>query len=250
MQHAIVVLDYHDLIADIDLSPQIEEAFGWEGLGILTVKNIPNLVELRSKLLPLAREFSALSDEVKLKYESPESVFSFGWSHGKEKLEGKPDLSKGSFYANPLYDRPVDDESIIAQYPAFVHPNIWPSDDLPPLEIAFKDLGKLIVAVGVLVAKQCDKYVKSRCESYVDRKLVRIIETSLCCKARLLHYFPREADLGSAEEDDGNFSSWCGWHNDHGSLTGLTSAMYMDSNGEIVENTDSSAGMKIFPVRL
>ncbi len=38
------------------------------------------------------------------------------------------------------------------------------------------------------------------------------------------------------------FSSWCGWHNDHGSLTGLTSAMYMDADGNVVENTDPSAG--------
>ena len=34
-----------------------------------------------------------------------------GWSHGKEKMsEGKFDFAKGSFYANPLHDRPVDDE--------------------------------------------------------------------------------------------------------------------------------------------
>ncbi len=28
---------------------------------------------------------------------------------------------------------------------------------------------------------------------------------------------------------DSDFASWCGWHNDHGSLTGLTSAMYIDN---------------------
>lgn len=28
-------------------------------------------------------------------------------------LEGKPDFSKGSYYNNPVYDRPFDDEELI-----------------------------------------------------------------------------------------------------------------------------------------
>ena len=41
----------------------------------------------------------------------------------------------------------------------------------------------------------------------------------------MLHYFPFE-EKGEAEGD------WCGWHNDHGSLTALTPAMYLDENGK------------------
>lgn len=37
-----------------------------------------------------------------------DSCYSFGWSHGKEKLQGRPDVSKGSYYANPQYDRYSD----------------------------------------------------------------------------------------------------------------------------------------------
>lgn len=44
---------------------------------------------------------------MKEKYVHAKSVYSFGWSHGKEKLEGKPDIAKGSFYFNPIHDRPV-----------------------------------------------------------------------------------------------------------------------------------------------
>ena len=197
----VVVLDYNDLIADVDLSEQIESAFGFDGLGLLTVKNVPQLELFRSTLLPLAHSFSQLPQDVKDKYIHEESSYSFGWSHGKEKLEGKPDHSKGSFYANPQYDRPVDDDALVSQYPAFIHPNIWPTDDLPALEPAFKDLGRLIVSVGLLVAKQCDRFVKSKAPTYTDGKLHRIIDKSLCCKARLLHYFPLEAgtisDAGS-----------------------------------------------------
>ena len=81
--------------------------------------------------------------------------------------------------------------------------------------------------------------------SYEANKLYRVIDTSKCCKARLLHYFARNEEeiskmntMTAAEA----FSSWCGWHNDHGSLTGLVSAMYFDENHNPVENTDSTAG--------
>jgi hypothetical protein len=161
----------------------------------------------------------------------------------QEKLDGKFDLSKGSYYANPQYDRPVHDEEVIAQYPSFVHPNIWPTDDLPELEGAFKRLGQLIVSVGILVAHQCDIYVNRKCPAYPSNHLENVISTSLCCKARLLHYYAMESSkLDAAHEDHDPFSSWCGWHNDHGSLTGLVSAQFMDSEGNKISNTDPKAG--------
>jgi len=36
-------------------------------------------------------------------------------------------------------------------------------------------------------------------------------------------------NLGEDEKDAEN--DWCGWHNDHGTLTGLCSAMYFDKHG-------------------
>ena len=188
---------------------------------------------------------------MKAKYVHEPSKYSFGWSHGKEKLQGKPDVSKGSYYANPQYDRPVDDESIIAQHSAFVHPNIWPTDDLPELEPAFKLLGQLVVDTGVLVAKQCDAYLEGACSSYPRQRLQNVIETSKCCKARLLHYFPISSSASghAAQGADDEFSSWCGWHNDHGSLTGLVSAIYIDSSGAEVPNADPSAGLYILSRR-
>jgi hypothetical protein len=162
------------------------------------------------------------------------------------------DLSKGSYYANPQYDHPVDDEALIAKYSPFIHPNIWPTDDLPELEAAFKELGQIIVNVGILVAKACDRYVHSKCSTYPSTKMQDIITNSLCCKGRLLHFFPKQEETAGAvtgeEEDEkgtnvDDFSSWCGWHNDHSSLTGLTPAMYMDENGNVVPNNDPTAGL-------
>ncbi|GAB5033508.1 Hypothetical protein NocV09_01400420 [Nannochloropsis oceanica] len=277
----LVELQYENLVANKDLSAEIEEAFGDYGLGILTVSGVPGLEEKRRALLPLAHRFASLPPALTKKYEHPQSFYSFGWSHGKETLQhGRPDWLKGSFYANPLHDNPSTDQDLIDRYPAFLHPNIWPSKDVPALESAFKDLGKLIVDVGAMVAKQCDVYVGSKCAGYANNgkvekeggkegmgKLERVVRESRVCKGRLLHYFPyvakeqeeekgkegkgtvcpkKEAD--EKDEEGGKkemyFSTWCGWHNDHGSLTGLTSAMYLDVEGrevDVCSSTSSSA---------
>jgi len=169
-----------------------------------------------------------------------ESFYSFGWSHGKEVLEGKPDYSKGSYYNNPIYDRPFDDEELIKKYPAFCNPNIWPKDDLPEMEFAFKDMGKMIVDIGILLARHCDKYVHDVLPTYPLDKLSKIIVHSKTAKARLLHYFPAENTNEGKEVD---ISSWCGWHNDHGSLTGLLPAMYINKEGKEIPSPDPKAGL-------
>ena len=55
-----------DLASGADLSASIEQAFSYDGLGILTVKNVPDLPELRRTLLPLARTFGDLPEDVKV----------------------------------------------------------------------------------------------------------------------------------------------------------------------------------------
>lgn len=96
--------------------------------------------------------------------------------------------------------------------------------------------------VGALLAQHCDAYVHSRCPSYPAKRLETIVRQSRVAKGRLLHYFPM--DDGTAlqkqqqqqhADDDDDVSSWCGWHNDHGSLTGLTPAMYLDEAGKEVD---------------
>jgi isopenicillin N synthase-like dioxygenase len=296
---SIVCLKYSDLLAEKDLSLQISEAFGEHGLGILAVTGVPDCSKKRSRLLQLAPIFANYSDDIKAKYEHPESYWSFGWSHGKEKLQGRPDFAKGSYYNNPCENAPFGSDpttKTIQEYMSFAHPNIWPTEELPDLEHAFMDLGKTMCSVGQLVAKQCDTYVSSVSEKYEKGKLARVLGESKVTKARLLHYFPKEeeqrarahsvgrnvdteeqheqyrgrsgsfseqsttftevtalapsapADAPLEENDD--FSSWCGWHNDHGSLTALCPAMYFEhkSDGTLValdKSPDDQAGLYI-----
>ena len=145
-----------------------------------------------------------------------------GSRHGREQFEGKPDLSKGSFYANPETDEPI-------QEAGFYYPNVWPGAALPELEPAFKDLGSLIIKTGQLLAKHIDQYVERVSPNYVPGTMQKMLTGYKSHIGRLLHYFPQQ----KVEHE------WCGWHNDHGALTGLTCAVYIDERtGENVSNDE------------
>ncbi len=61
-------LDHRDLIDGKDFSQEIAEAYGFDGIGVLTVKNVPGFREARDALLPLSRELALLPDVTKEKY--------------------------------------------------------------------------------------------------------------------------------------------------------------------------------------
>ncbi|MED6119309.1 hypothetical protein PIB30_010549 [Stylosanthes scabra] len=224
-----------------DLSLKIDEGFGRNGLGILSVTDVPGYSSLRANLLQLAPRLANLPKEVKEELEDPHSRYNFGWSHGKEKLEsGKPDLLKGSFYANPILDTPTTEPSLVQRYPSYCGSNIWPRSALPELEVAFKALGNLMFDVGLMLAYHCDQYVSKGMKIHKDEGLKPILHRSRCHKGRLLYYFPSQQGV----QDGNSLSSWCGWHTDHGSLTGLTCGMFM-RDGREIPCPDSAAGLYI-----
>jgi len=201
---------------------------------------VPDYPRRRLALLTLAQPLARLPEDVKRALEHKESTYNFGWSHGREKFNGVPDLLKGSFYANPTMDVPTTDPELIRQHPANCSPNIWPPEAaLPGFADAFKSLGKLMVEVGSLVATQCDKYVVHNHSHYKPDRMQKIIRTSRAHKARLLHYFSAK-DVSNAGGD----ADWCGWHLDHGSLTGLTSALYT-RECKPCSNPDAACGLYI-----
>lgn len=208
----VVTLSYADLVnackqmdskdlstTSMNIEDVIDKAFGSSvnSLGIIAISDIPNLSKLRMKLLPMAEKLATLPAEELEKITAHEAAYQVGWSHGREKLEGeKPDLSKGSFYANPLVDNLAEtmlerrkrlkneednllkwDESmqslpsdedlqmLAKSNPAFFAPNIWPNESIPDLEVTFKEAGELVHSIGTLIAKCCDAYVSSRVRS-------------------------------------------------------------------------------------
>eukprot|EP00897_Mesotaenium_endlicherianum_P004850 jgi/Mesen1/4393/ME000223S03466 len=242
----VVVIDYFELLdEDANLTDKISAGFGECGLGIVSVANVPGYAALRQKLLPLASRLADLPDDAKRRIEDPSCSYNLGWSHGKERLEnGRFDVRKGSFYANPLHNVPTTDEALMKRYPSFCRPNLWPSQDLPELEPAFRELSELIIRVGFLLTRHCDSYVKRRNPEATAGRLSAAFERSRAFKGRLLHYFPASSSSSSSQEGSADDSAWCGWHTDFGSLTGLTSAMYMRGSEE-VPNPDSRSGLFI-----
>lgn len=248
------------------LMEQIGQAYGSEGLGILSVSGVPGFLELRQRLLPLAAQIPKLPKDDLNSCISEESCYSVGWSHGKEELTpGVPDLSKGSYYANPLVNdlceamlerrrqehqkQPQQTPDVfqenlrllVQENPSFFAPNVYPAS-LPDLEAAFADMGQCIAKVGRLVSCVAEAY----CEKHdIKVNLEEILTDSLNCKARLLHYFAPKDQLPANGENNDKW--WCGWHNDHGALTGLVPAMYLaESEQKQLSNPpDPKAGLYI-----
>lgn len=167
----------------------------------------------------------------------PSAAYLSGWSHGKEALKtGSYDTLKGSYYVNcAFYQDPYLQDASDGSYkdfPDYTAPNVWPPERLlPGFRTTFEELCTLIIDTGVLVAKACDRYALANIEGYEMGYLERVVRTSTTTKARLLHYFPPKVPNDTeneTSEEDANNDSWCATHIDHGCLTGLTSALYID----------------------
>lgn len=128
--------------------------------------------------------------------------------------------------------------------------NVWPSDSLPELEPAFKDLGHTICEVATLLLQHCDallqhqEYLETTSAAQHDMhpdsptessrlssalrasaaasngggsqnlgRLAVPLSQQISNKGRLLHYY------SVSPGDDG---LWCGWHDDFGTLTGAS----------------------------
>ncbi|KAI1912887.1 hypothetical protein LOZ61_003091 [Ophidiomyces ophidiicola] len=234
----------------------LTEAFGPSSLGVIIVKDLPEKFKaLRSQVLSNASYLASLPEDELESLTSAEAKFLVGWSCGKETLRsGHFDTLKGSYYVNcafyqspELQNAPADE---FPDFPQYTAPNIWPpADRLPTFRQSLTELCTLIIDTAVLVARACDRYAEHNIEEYKPGYLEHVVKTSMTSKARLLHYFPAPAEdpaqtPADASEDD----DWCGTHLDHGCLTGLTSAMFVDEAAHPPEaDTSKSAPIPELP---
>ena len=256
--NSIVILDYVDVVSSPTSATiaAIEKAFGVTGLGLILVRGVPGFIEARAAALPHSFTFASLPVVTKRVYEHPISHYSFGWSHGKEKLAGKPDAAKGSFYFNPVYDEPDAARGELLRDPTlapFLTNNIWPSvHDAPSFEADIKVLSRLMVETGAALAPHVDAFTalflasRGASSPVPSATLERVIRDSRSHKGRLLYYFSQAdscSNATSAATD--NNDTWCGWHNDHSSLTALTPALFFDPSGKQTTPTDATGGLYI-----
>ncbi|ETW87623.1 hypothetical protein HETIRDRAFT_99947 [Heterobasidion irregulare TC 32-1] len=248
-----VSISYSTLVASSSsLTASIEKAFGSQpdSLGIIIVKDLPSTYpSLREKLMKLAYSFAHLDEPTREKYADIKSRYSFGWSHGKEIMNGKPDTLKGSYYANPVVDRPTVAAALQKAYPEYYGANVWPTNQegVEGFEEAFKELGSFVFDVGCKLAVACQPFASSHLtDSSIS--LEKLIRSSQTTKARLLHYFPPSPENPLPREDE-PIDSWCGFHLDHSLLTGLCSAMYLRHEAgaapAVVSSPSSASGLYI-----
>ena len=158
---------------------------------------------------------------------------------------------------------------MISHFPEYTEPNIWPSESLlPGFRQNFEELCTLVIDTAILVARACDRYATAHIDDYEPGYLERVVKTSTTTKARLLHYFPPEdCDLststnnvseatnesqrnppsGDSQIDENGDAEWCATHIDHGCLTGLTSALYVDENINPPRLLDSTRDSNFLP---
>ncbi|KAG2155468.1 Clavaminate synthase-like protein [Suillus clintonianus] len=231
MSTDVVSISYQTLVSSpSSLETSIEEAFGShpQALGIILVKDLPPVYPIyRERLLKLAYNFAHLDEDIREKYTDPGSIYSYGWSHGKEIMNGRPDTLKGSYYANPVVDVPDVNPAVKAEHRAFYGDNVWPDKNetsIEGFEEAFKNLGRFVFDVGCQLAGACQPFV-SKYLSDASLSLPELISTSQTTKARLLYYFPPSENNTITEDEP--IDSWCGFHKDNSLLTGLCSAIFL-----------------------
>lgn len=242
-QAQAVTVSLRELIDGSVSFETLTEAFGPSSLGIIVVKDLdPKFQALRSQVLSNASYLAALSDDELESLSSPQAKYLVGWSCGKETLRsGHFDTLKGSYYVNcafyqdpKLQGAPADGFPGFSEYTA---PNVWPSTErLPTFRKGLEELCTLIIDTAALVARACDRYALANIDGYKEGYLEHVVKTSLTTKARLLHYFPapdnntqkQEQEQNKEREKDDEDDDWCATHLDHGCLTGLTSAMFID----------------------
>lgn len=94
------------------------------------------------------------------------------------------------------------------------------------------------------MAQACDQYAEANIEGYKPGYLSHVVTSSLTTKARLLHYFPTQSSSNEHKKDDDD--DWCATHVDHGCLTGLTSAMFLDEAAS-PPTLDGASSLPILP---
>ncbi|KAK5937475.1 hypothetical protein PMZ80_010093 [Knufia obscura] len=254
------------------------EAFGPSSLGILVVSDLPSAFSsLRTKVLSNSSRLAALPAP-KLKSLTKESAkYLVGWSHGKETLRpGVVDTYKGSYYINCAFYKDPELQGVrdgAEKFPGFdeyTAENVWPSDEeVEGFKNDAEALIRLIIDTAVLVARACDRFAEQEIEGYQKSYLERMVQDSETTKARLLHYFPSnnqntdnavtdgaghdQATTNGHQDDTTSLPAeddWCATHLDHGCLTGLTSAMFLDESSpkplfELPSSPSPSSGLYI-----
>ncbi|AES60841.1 putative isopenicillin N synthase [Medicago truncatula] len=209
----------------------IMEALGSNGPGLLAVTGIPNISNLRSYLLPLARKLSLLYSQTRNRILKENNL-------GSDVSLKNPHRSVSSFARQLNYAKTHSEEKDKDE----VYGNGFQN-----LGNVFQELGFCMMEVGLCLARICDKAIGGN-------ELEHSLLESLAAKGRLIHYHSRldalllqELDkskmnnkrrvknvkqlqgscLNSVACDSVHSDLWQQWHYDYGIFTVLTAPCFL-----------------------
>ncbi|CAI8602929.1 unnamed protein product [Vicia faba] len=244
-------LHYSDLSSSSSTKvDSIMEALGSNGPGLLAVTGIPYASNLRSYLLPLARNLSLLDRQTRNRILKEHNL-------GSDVSLKNPHRSVSSFAMQLNYSKADSEENEIDE--ARFYGNGFES-----LGSVFRELGFCMMEVGLRLARICDKAIGGN-------ELEQSLLESLAAKGRLIHYHShldsillQEFDksktnnkkgvkiknnikslegscLDSVACDDAVHSDlWQQWHYDYGIFTVLTAPLFLSPTYSELSTTQDS----------
>lgn len=185
----------YDDIPSLDLAdftsghPEKKAAFvqalgqAYNNIGFVAIKNHGLTQELQDKLYATIKNFFALPDEIKSRYEHPEIGFQRGYTgKGKEHAKGRNTGDLKEFYhvGQELEDIP-DTDVVKSTYPE----NVWP-EEIPEFKPIALEVYRTIENAGKEMLKAIALYLELP-EDYFEDKVLH--GNSIL---RQIHYFPIE----------------------------------------------------------
>ncbi len=234
-----VKIDFKDLVSSTNLIDKIYQAFGINGLGICIIKNVPDFLTYRRKVLTNGYKIIHEPKEVIDSISKPEFDYPIGFDNQVFITKGdKVNNMFKSFTARSLRETLVYPKNPEMEKN---HTNLWPTT-IPNFKEDFIFLGKLI----------------NRCQSNLLRHLCQYItylnptfknklhedfkdESNQDSYGRLIAYSPPEDYIHEKEEDK---YIWDDWHTDYNLLTGLTHPLYFTKEGKEYSCGHSSLNIK------
>ncbi|CAJ2627819.1 2-oxoglutarate and Fe(II)-dependent oxygenase superfamily protein [Trifolium pratense] len=238
-------LHYSELSSSSKKSDSIMKALGSNGPGLLAVTGIPNISNLRSYLLPLARKLSLLDRQTRNRILKEHNL-------GSDVPLKNPHRSVSSFAMQLKYAKTNSEEKDEHEFYGNGFEN---------LGNAFQELGFCMMEVGLCVARICDKAIggneleqsllesnaaKGRLihyHSYLDAILLQELDKSKTNNKRgVTNAKPLEGScLNSIACDAVHSNLWQQWHYDYGIFTVLTDPFFLfPSYSEMSAIQDSS----------
>ncbi|TKY52655.1 hypothetical protein E2542_SST24177 [Spatholobus suberectus] len=243
-------LDYSDLCSPSSstIVDSIMGALGPSGPGLLAITSVPNASNLRSHLLPLARNLALLDRETRKLVLKEHNL-------GSDVPLRDPDRSVSSFAMQLKYAKSPHVEQTVSECYAMEFQNLGRN---------FQELGFCMMELGLCLARICDKAIGGN-------ELEQSLWDSCAAKGRLIHYHShsdalllkqlersratgrrRANSIKSLQVSESNSIArdansigihsnlWQQWHYDYGIFTVLTTPLFiLPSYSETSKTEDS-----------